>query len=112
MNGAHHFPHGIKWGLRNARHCLLHFAFPQPERCGIVHKRAFRRFADGLLCAVLQGGVAAKGERARQERFVRAAVPHDGHLVLCQRSCFVGADDLRAAERFHRREFTDDCILL
>ena len=37
--------------------------------------------------------------------------PHR-HLVLCQRACFIGGDDIRRAERLDRREMAHDGIPL
>ena len=43
--------------------------------------------------------------------YKRQAVSIDNrHFVLCQSTGLVGADNLRAAERFNRRQFTDEDV--
>ena len=78
----------------------------------VIDQRAFRRFPDRGIAAFLNPRVAAKCHRGCEQCLIIAVSIDNRHFVLCQSTGLVRADNLRAAERFNRRQFTDDRVLL
>ncbi len=104
--GGHHLAHGVKRRLRHAREFFLNLVFFEPQPRRVRHKRRLGGLArDGLVG--VQNGVAAQRHRLRQQLFVRARVLHDRHFILRQRTRFVAADDLRAAQSLHGGELAN-----
>ena len=109
VDGGHHLPAGVKGGLAAAGLAALQHRLLQPLGSGKVHQRRLRGLADGAV--LLQRGVVAQRHGCGQQ-LCGAGVLHHGHLVLCQGAGLVGADDLGAAQRLHRRQPPDHGVLL
>ena len=111
MERGHHLPHGIERCLSHAWGGLFQFVFIQGKRQAIGD--------ECRLCGLAGNGsvslhlcVRAQRHRSGEQRLVRPKMLDDGHPVLCERSGFIRADDLRTAQRFHGGELPDDGIAL
>ena len=106
MNRGHHLAAGIERCLADARLLFVELALGQAERIGVIDQRSFGGFTHGVVVFV-QLGVAALRHGGADQLFVVAVMVDDGHLVLSQRTGFIRADDLGAAERFHSGQLAD-----
>ena len=78
----------------------------------IIDQRTLRRLSNRGITVFLHPRITAKRHRRSQQHPILAVIIDNRHFVLCQRTGLVRADDLRAAERFHRCQLTNDRILL
>ncbi len=111
MDRGHHLPHGVERRFPDARVRLFQFVFIQRNPIGIIDQRALRGLPHRGPRIVVQLRIRAQTHgRAEFLRVVSIGILHR-HPVLRQRAGFIRADDLRAAERFHRCQPADDGVL-
>ena len=110
VDGGHHFTAGIERRFADAGEFLVQLILVEPEIVRVVDERGLRRLALGGVHAETSLRVAAERHGlGEQDGVVRPCVG-DGHAVLRERTGLVRADDLRAAERFDRRQTADDRV--
>ena len=111
MHGGHHLAHGIKGCFGNAGLGLGELVFRIADLIGIVDKRGLGGLPFRLLRIAFQLGVRAEGHGLRHQARVIRILLNDRHFVLGQRAGLVAADDLGAAEGFHRGQLADQGLL-
>ena len=110
MDGGHHFAAGIERRFADAGVFLVQLILVEPEIVRVVNERGLRRLALGGVHAETSLRIAAERHGlGEQDGVVRPCVG-DGHAVLRERAGLIRADDLRAAERFDRRQTADDRV--
>ena len=107
---GHHFSARVERGFPDARLGFAYFIFVDTRFCGECHERRLCRFA-AYRAVRVQLCVRAKC-RCLREKLPVAEKVRDGHFVLRERSGFVRAYDLRAAERFDRRQLSYHGVFL
>ena len=106
MQRRHHFAGRIKRRLVDTFHRRFQRRFCKAFCRGECDQRRFCRlpFAPAF---VVQNGIVAE-RHSRRKRLCFAGMLDNRHTVLRQRPCFVGADDVGAAQRLHRCQAADN----
>ena len=110
VDGGHHLPGGVEGSLRRTGLLLLQPVLIQPAVHAEAHQRRLRGLALHRAIGILHG-VVAEGHSGTQQS-LRAGVLHHRHFILCEGAGLIGADDLRAAQRLHRRQTADHSVVL
>ena len=111
VQGTHHLAPGVEGGLHEAGRLLLDLGLFKPQRRRPLYERRLRRLAADL-SVFRQLGVAAQRHGCGKTLLVAAEEVRDRHFVLRERTRFVGADYLSAAESFDRSQTADYRIAL
>ena len=64
------------------------------------------------LAVCINFSVTAESHCFCKKLFVIAVMVNNGHLVLCERTCFIRANDLRTAESFDSGQLSDESLTL
>ena len=122
MHRRHHLSFAVERQFVDTRRKTFEFRFFSADFHREVDERYLRRVA---VNAFFNGRVGAEAHSFREERevlqtYVRKFFAFDdfavgvsldnGHFVLSERACFIGADDRNRAERFHGREFSHNRV--
>ena len=111
VNGRHHLSSRVEGGFSKARELFFQVVFFQIQLICPSNESCLGRLTRDVSVGV-KLGVTAESHRHGKLFFVLSKVVNNGHLVLCQSTRLVGADDLCAAEGFHGGQTANDGVTL
>ena len=112
MNGGHHLSARIKGNLADSYKLVFLCVLGKAEGLGVIYESALGGLSHCRADLGIKLCVGTEGHSVCQKRFVIAVVVYNSHLVLCESTCFIGADYLSATESLNCRKLTDDGVSL